>query len=293
MILINMFRGFFMALADSVPGVSGGTIAFIMGFYDDFINSLNTLISKSKNIIEKKAALLFLGKLGIGWIVGLTLSVFILASIFESEIYKISSVFVGLILFSIPLIIKEETASLKKNYYNVVFTIVGAILVYWLTVLNGQVIHTSEMDTNAFTFTFGLYVFLAGMFAISAMILPGISGSSFLLIFGVYSTIIIAIKETVTFNFHYLPILIFFGIGIITGVLSVIRLVKYLLNDYRSQMIYLILGLMIGSLYAVFMGPTTLDIPQNSMNMNTFNIFFFLLGGIIIFGLDEIKRCLK
>ncbi len=293
MIFINMIRGFFMALADSVPGVSGGTIAFIMGFYDDFIISINTLISKSKNLLEKKAAILFLGKLGIGWIVGITLSVFILTSIFESEIYKISSVFIGLILFSIPLIIKEETASLKRNYYNVVYTLVGISFVYWLSVLNSQISNTAENDASTFTFTFGLFVFLAGVTAISAMILPGISGSSILLIFGVYSTIILTIKEVLTFDFQNLPILIFFGIGIITGVLTVIRLLRYLLSNYRSQMIYLILGLMIGSLYAVFIGPTTLDIPQKAMNIKTFNIYYFLLGGIIIFGLDELKKYLK
>ena len=74
MIILNFIRGFCMALADSVPGVSGGTIAFILGFYDDFINSLNTLVSKDP-WEEKKKALIFLIKLGFGWIIGLGLSV--------------------------------------------------------------------------------------------------------------------------------------------------------------------------------------------------------------------------
>ena len=71
-----------MALADSVPGVSGGTIAFILGFYDDFIGSLNSLISKNSTD-DKKRSLIFLIKLGIGWIVGMVLSVLILSSIFD------------------------------------------------------------------------------------------------------------------------------------------------------------------------------------------------------------------
>lgn len=65
MLILNMFRGFCMALADSVPGVSGGTIAFLLGFYDKFIGSLDALVSGTKE--ERKEALVFLVKLGIGW----------------------------------------------------------------------------------------------------------------------------------------------------------------------------------------------------------------------------------
>ena len=69
MLILNMFRGFCMALADSVPGVSGGTIAFLLGFYDKFIGSLDALVSGTKE--ERKEALVFLVKLGIGWAIGL------------------------------------------------------------------------------------------------------------------------------------------------------------------------------------------------------------------------------
>ena len=109
--LINAFRGFCMALADSVPGVSGGTIAFILGFYDKFINSLNDLFYGG--MTEKKEAIIFLIKLGIGWIIGMVLASLVLTSLFEKEIYNISSLFLGFIVFSIPLIIKEE-----KEYFN-------------------------------------------------------------------------------------------------------------------------------------------------------------------------------
>ena len=95
-----------MALADSVPGVSGGTIAFIMGFYDKFINSLDALVYGDKS--KKIEALKFLIKLGIGWIVGMVLASLVLASLFEKNIYEISSLFLGFIILSIPLIIKEE-----------------------------------------------------------------------------------------------------------------------------------------------------------------------------------------
>lgn len=110
--LINGFRGFCMALADSVPGVSGGTIAFVLGFYDKFIKSLNNIVFGNKK--EKIEALSFLIKLGIGWIIGMVLASLILTSLFESHIYKVSSLFLGFIIFSIPLIIKEEKKLFKK-----------------------------------------------------------------------------------------------------------------------------------------------------------------------------------
>ena len=89
-VFLNAVRGFCMALADSVPGVSGGTIAFLLGFYDEFINSLNDLMGRDSK--KRKKAFLFLVKLGIGWIIGFGLSVLILASLFEAHIYQISSV---------------------------------------------------------------------------------------------------------------------------------------------------------------------------------------------------------
>ena len=293
MFIINFIRGFFMAMADSVPGVSGGTIAFILGFYDEFIGSLNALASKSSKE-EKVAALRFLAKVGVGWVVGLVISVFFLASIFEEQIYSISSLFVGFIVFSIPLIIREERDSLKGNGMNIVWAVTGLLIVVAITVFNpvstggGLAISLDSLNIGLM-----LYVFVAGMIAISAMVLPGISGSTLLLIFGLYSTIISAVKEVLMFNFNYLPILIVFGLGIIIGILTTIRVIRHFLANARPAMIYFILGLMIGSIYAVFMGPTTLEVPQAPMDFSNFNLIFFIVGGAIIMGLERMSKVLS
>ena len=121
MYILNFIRGFCMALADSVPGVSGGTIAFILGFYDDFVNSLNNLISGDKD--GRINALRFLGKIGIGWIVGFILSVLFITSIFEKNIYEINSLFLGFIIASIPLIVKSEINTLMKSKRNVIYLV--------------------------------------------------------------------------------------------------------------------------------------------------------------------------
>ena len=289
MFIINFIRGFFMALADSVPGVSGGTIAFLLGFYDNFINSLNALVSIKSSREEKKKALIFLIKLGIGWIVGFLLSMIILSSIFEKEIYKISSVFIGFIVLAIPIVIKEEKDSIVGKYKNIVFTIIGILIVAAITYFNPSGGDGFKLSLDNLSIGLGLYVFFVGMIAISAMVLPGISGSTLLLIFGLYVPIVNAIKETLKLNLTYLPILIIFGFGVIFGIVSVIRLLKYVLENYRSQVIYLILGLMIGSLYAVFMGPTTLETPKDPMTLKTFSIIYFIIGGAVIFALHQLK----
>ena len=285
--LINGVRGFCMALADSVPGVSGGTIAFILGFYDQFINSLNNLVFGNKK--EKKEALFFLLKLGIGWVIGMILAILVLTSLFANHIYEVSSVFIGFIIFSLPLIISEEKGVLKGKYKNLLFLILGIVIVSIITYFNPMNGSENVVDITNLSFGLILYVFVAAMIAISAMVLPGISGSTLLLIFGLYIPITTAIKEFLHLNFGYFPILVIFGLGVLTGIAVVIKGIKAALSKYRSQTVYLILGLMLGSLYAIVMGPTTLEVYHEPMTFQTFSIGFFILGGLIIGLLQWLK----
>lgn len=289
--IINIIRGFCMALADSVPGVSGGTIAFVLGFYDKFINSLDDLAFGSKQ--KKKKSLSFLVKLGIGWGIGMILAVLVLTNLFESHIYSVSSLFIGFIIFSIPIIIKEEKDNLKGKYKNIIFMILGIIIVSLITYFNPISGSENIVNINNLNIFLAIYIFLSAMIAISAMVLPGISGSTLLLIFGLYMPIISAIKEVLHFNLSYLPSIIIFGLGVLTGIVLVIRLIKIALKKYRSQTIYMIIGLMIGSIYAIIMGPTTLSSNTMPLSLNNFNIICFIIGGIIIVGLEKLKSILK
>ena len=276
-----------MALADSVPGVSGGTIAFLLGFYDTFIESLNDLMGRDNG--RRKAAFLFLVKLGVGWVIGFCMSVLILSSLFEVHIYRISSLFLGLTLFAIPMVIREEKEVLKDRYGNIVFTLIGVLLVFCITYFNpsgGEGIHVS---VEHLSLGLVVYVFFTAMIAITAMVLPGISGSTLLLIFGLYVPIIGAVKEFLHMNMDYFPILMVFGLGVVTGIVGIIKIIKMCLERFRSQTIYTIIGLMTGSLYAITMGPTTLDMPKAPMSPSTFSILFFILGGVILAGLELLK----
>ena len=286
--VVNFINGFCMALADSVPGVSGGTVAFILGFYDKFITSLDDLFRG--NWEKKKKAIKYLLKLAIGWIVGFIIAVLFLASVFDKHIYEMSSLFIGFIIFAIPIVIKDEKDSLKGKYKNILFALLGAALVIIITYLNRVVGGTFNID--AFNLATILYVFLAAMMAISAMVLPGVSGSTILLIFGIYIPIISKIKELLHFNLSVLPILIVFGLGVIIGILYFIKLLRKCLDKHRSATIYAILGMMVASIYSIIMGPTTLDVPLKFLTFKTFSPFYFIIGGLIMFSLEGLKNFL-
>lgn len=286
--VINFIDGLCMALADSVPGVSGGTIAFILGFYDKFIASLDDLFRGNFN--KKKAALKYLFKIGIGWIFGFVLAVVLLANIFDKHIYEMSSLFIGFIIFAIPIVIKDEKDNLKGKYKNIIFFLLGALLVCMITYLNRETGVTFNIDNLSIGTI--IYVFLAAMVAISAMILPGISGSTILLIFGIYLPIIAKIKSFLSFDFASLPILVIFGLGMIFGILFFTKLLRKSLDKKRSATIYAILGMMVASIYSIVVGPTTLGDAYSILTFNKFNIWYFVLGGIIILSLEGLKNFL-
>lgn len=220
-----------MALADSVPGVSGGTIAFLLGFYDSFINSLNDIMGRDN--AKRKKAFFFLIKLGVGWVIGMLLAVSVLANVFESGIYKVSSLFLGFIILAIPVMIMEEKESIKGKYYNIIWAVIGIAIVVGISLINPS---GSGADVSHMNIGTVIFVVLAGMCAISAMVLPGISGSTILLTFGLYMPVITGIKEFLHLNFEYFGLLCSLGIGIILGVFVTLRLIKRLLKSSEARL---------------------------------------------------------
>ncbi len=276
-----------MALADSVPGVSGGTVAFLLGFYDQFIDSIDDLLVG--NLEKKKKALIFLIKLGIGWVTGFISAVLVLTQVFETHIYAISSLFIGFIIFAIPIVVKEEKESLSSNKKYIFFVAIGVVVVSLITYMNTVASDGSGISLDHLTLGTGIYVFLAGIIAVSAMVLPGISGSTLLLIMGLYLPIITALKEIFHLHLETFPTVFIFGCGVLAGAFGVVKLIRRALERFRAQTIYLIIGLMLGSIYAVIMGPTTLDVPQAAMGIGEFSILFFVIGGAVILGMQKLK----
>lgn len=146
------------------------------------------------------------------------------------------------------------------------------------------------MDLGQFSVGLAVKLFFIGMIAISAMFLPGISGSTLLLIFGAYIPVITAVKGFLSLDLSYLPCLMFFGCGVLAGAMTVVKAIKVCLEKFRPQTIYMILGMMIGSFYAIMQGPATLEIPKAAMDFGTFQILPCLIGVALVVGMQMIKE---
>lgn len=279
----TIFGGFSMALADSVPGVSGGTIAFIMGFYDRFIGSLDALVYGKWQ--EKLQGLIYLLKLGAGWIAGMLLAVTVLSDAFTGGIYKLSSMFLGFVIVSIPLVVMEQKEVMRSIRPNLIYLAAGIALVIALSAIN------LSSSVNGLGFGPGTadYVFAAGALAISAMVLPGISGSSMLMSFGLYLPVISAIKSVLGFNFSELWMLIVLALGIAAGLAVSPHILKKLMERNMGSVMYMVLGMMIGSVYAIIIGPTTLKVPQHAMGLSDFSIVWFIIGILSVLALSMFK----
>ena len=288
--ILTAFHGFCMALADSVPGVSGGTIAFILGFYDRFINALHGLFRG--NWKQRKAALTYLLKLGIGWGIGMVSCVVLLSSLFEQNIYFMSSLFLGLTVCSIPFVAMAEQEALE-NWRNSGVLLVGVAAVVGLTLLRTHAVGLGVINyTQLQPLQFG-WIFLSGAVAITAMVLPGISGSSVLLIAGVYLPTIQAVHSLLGLQLVVIPGLCALGLGVLTGIGLSIRAIRTALQNHRSAMVWLVLGLMLGSLYAIANGPASLDTPLPPLSFTNFQIPAFLLGIVLLFALEGLKKTME
>lgn len=232
---------------------------------------------------------MYLAKLGAGWLIGMAMAAVVLSALFESHIYAISSLFIGFVGGAIPLIIKAERKSLRNIEKGIPFFLLGLILVAGITWANSRS-GGAAMELGQFSIGTSVKLFFIGMIAISAMFLPGISGSTLLLIFGAYMPVITAIKGVLSLEFSYIPCLVFFGCGVLIGAVTVVKAIKVCLEKFRPQTIYMILGMMLGSFYAIVMGPTTLEIAQEALGFGNFHIIGAAAGVALVLGMQIIKE---
>ena len=288
--ILNAFHGFCMALADSVPGVSGGTIAFILGFYERFLNALHSLFQRDRG--ARRDAVTYLLKLGVGWCIGMGGCAVLLSRLFEQNIYFMSSLFLGLTLCSIPLVAVAERDSLR-DFRRAWFLLPGLLIVVGLTLLRSDTGFLGSIDYAQLQPLQLLALFISGAAAITAMVLPGISGSSILLIAGVYLPTIQAVHSLLRLQLSVIPGLCVLALGMIAGIVCSIHAIRRALQHHRIAMVWLILGLMLGSLYAIANGPASLDTPLPPLTFATFRLPAFLLGIVILLGLEGVKKAIE
>ncbi len=234
--ILVFLKGMAMGLADIVPGISGGTVAFISGIYEDLISSISSFDFTLFKHLKKNGIKAVWKKINGNFLLSVSLGIFSSLIIFSNLIYwmiktnpiLVDSFFFGLVLSSIFYIFKKIKISRLSSLTIFFF---GAILAYQITQL--QFLSTSNNM---------ILIFLSGVIAISAMLLPGISGALILLIMGSYDKILNSINEK---EFLVLTI---FGFGVLSGLFTFARFLKWLLNNYYNQTLLMLNGFMFGAL---------------------------------------------
>lgn len=283
-----------MGAADVVPGVSGGTIAFISGIYEELITSINNVNIALLNTLRKEGIKSFWIKLNgnflLALLLGIGISVLSLAKLIswlmENEPIPLWSFFFGLVLASILLVGKEIK---KWELSTIIIMIVGAAVAYYITQLP-----PSENSASL------PYLFFSGALAICAMILPGISGAFILVLLGSYKTVLDAVHE------RDLKIIATVGLGAIFGLLSFAKLLKWMFTHYKNLTLALLTGFIVGSLNKIWpwkevletkmFGEKIITIKEQNVSPFSFDgdsqltsaVILALLGFSVIFILEKL-----
>lgn len=250
--LILVFKGMGMGAADVVPGVSGGTIAFISGIYEELIESIKSISLGTLKVWKEKgfksAWKSINGNFLLAVFSGVFISIFTLTKIIkyllENQPVAVWSFFFGLIIASVYFVGKQIG---KWDTKTVLGLIIGTVVAFYITTISSE----AAVDSKAF-------FFISGMIAICAMILPGISGSFILLLLGSYYAVLNAVHDK---DFVILGV---FALGCIVGLLAFSRLLDFLFKRFKEVTLAVLTGFLIGSLNKIWPWKETLKFRENS-----------------------------
>ena len=255
----NFLNGLAFGITETIPGVSGGTIAIILGFYDELIKTVNHFTK------DLKKSLKFIAPLLLGMATGLFVFSSIITYLLANHSFPTMAFFIGLIVGIIPIIyskIKEpgRTFTLKK------ILLIGVPVIALIVISNlkgAPMTNLAEVAANI-DFPFMAFIFVSGIVAAMALVIPGISGSFVLLLIGVYPLITYSVSSirfwladvtNLTLLANFCKVLVPLGVGVVIGGLSMARLIEKLLNNYYTTIYSVILGLLAGSVYVLFTEP--------------------------------------
>jgi len=258
-IIRNFFCGLAFGLTETVPGVSGGTIAIILGFYNELIETINHIKKEPKKYLKFAVPLFFgmaAGILLFGSLINYLLNNFSLPTMFF---------FIGLITGIIPLIfLKVKEHGKKINLKEIALAAAPFALLVVISNMKATTVADPAEIIREFKAPYMLFIFFAGALAAAALIIPGVSGSFTLLLLGIYPLVTHSISSVFVFLSdmsnvglfaEICKVLVPLAIGILIGVLLMARLVERLLKNHHKTVYSIIFGLLSGSVYALFRDP--------------------------------------
>lgn len=262
--IINFLKGIAVGIATLVPGVSGGTMAIILGIYDSLIHAVGSFFKDWK----KHTILLF--EVGIGGLLGIVLFSRLMEFALDKYPYVMGFLFLGVIFGGLPVLYRKSVASEKRDIKDYIYLILGFAIVLLMT---SKPEFTNNIATSHDILSM-IFLFIGGIILAVALVLPGISGSFMLLALGIYDITINAINDR---NILFLVPL---GLGVAAGTLGTAKLIETVLKKYPGKTYMMILGFVLGSLIPVFPGiPTGFEILAS--------IVVFFIGFIVIYMLGK------
>jgi len=246
----RLWKGFAMGVAAIIPGISGGTIAFLLGIYDEIIEAINQLRHQFKQSFT------ILLPIGLGVVLAIVALTIPMGLAFESFPLPTVSLFAGLILGGLPLLAKKAT--IKKDVFSITTILVPAFIAISLGVFSvvGELDATAILTEETILPKFSLI--LIGALGVSAFIVPGISGSMLLLSLGFYQPILGSLErilEALPSPFQArndLLNFVFLGLGLLVGFVLISALMGYLLKHHPRAVYLAVFGFVAGSLFSVF-----------------------------------------
>ncbi len=268
--MLKLFlSGIAIGIANIIPGVSGGTIAFILGIYDKLTESIGNFFICTKE--KRKEYLIFLLPLFAGVGGGILIFAKIIEVLYKNYPQPTSFFFIGLILASLPIVLKQNKGKFDK------ISILSLILGIAIVIIFLQFKEPTDVNIIRTEFNIAYYMklFVCGIVGAGAMIIPGISGSMLLLILGEYYNILSYIN-----GIKIMP-LVFVGTGIVIGIVLCSKLISYLFEHYRNATIYFILGLILASVLGIW--------PGFEAKNTLINVIAIILGFITVYASEKLS----
>ena len=275
------FGGIGVGIANIIPGVSGGTMLVIFDLFERLTNAVSDVFKRKTT--TRKQSILFLLKLLVGAGIGIVAFAKILGFTLNHIEAETIFWFMGLILFSIPIVVRKE---MKNEKFNIIYFLIGIVLIGVLEYFNLKGVNNSlneDAGIIGYLILFGLGV-IGGI----SMIFPGISGSMVMLVLGKYEMVRSYIDQVTTLDVNIFIKLGIFGLGAVAGIVFSAKILSSLLNKHKGKTISLILGFIIASALIL---PLNLETPIAFTAEKVCGLIVsFVLGGVVIYYLDKLEK---